>query len=283
MTLNAFPPKTRHFKPMPQSKVAAFEEAIGMLEDQLESEENDLKQIPILLIDSITQVGDDDLFNSLGSSLKNLVDSDLIKVVILAANGASRQKVLSHKDLASRLCGQDEITNDFTVQDIGQILEHKETFADIFKKDKIGFSLIAEAMHRVSGGRVGYVKKLCKETGSLSAVAPIIKAVQERGDKRKEEILADLEEIMVEFLFDNFYINVIVEAFEELANNGFDVDSLICADLPNKQIGGKAVKILVHHNIIDTLHSARFESEPLRRIFASEKLRQKIQKRVSWM
>ena len=66
---------------MPEGKEAAFEEAIGMLEDQLESKENDLKQIPILLIDAIKQVPDD-LFDSVASSLKNLVDSASFRVLI---------------------------------------------------------------------------------------------------------------------------------------------------------------------------------------------------------
>ena len=43
--------------------------------------------------------------------------------------------MIDHNNLSTRICGQDEITNDFTFQEITQVLEHQESFRHIFKGD----------------------------------------------------------------------------------------------------------------------------------------------------
>ena len=74
----------------------AFEEASRMLCHQLniKSKESDCKKTPVLVIDSIEKMLNDiDAFNSFGSKLKNVADKHLLKLVVLASNGESRQRV----------------------------------------------------------------------------------------------------------------------------------------------------------------------------------------------
>lgn len=278
ITLNAFPVETTHVVPMPENENIAFEDAIDMLGRKLKSEENVLTQTPILIIDSINQIPDE-IFNPLGSKLKYWNDHDLIKVVLVASNCAGRKKVKSHKKLMSRLHGQDKIINDFTFDEVKQVLEHDKTYCNVYQSDNNAFSLIANAIYNVTGGRIGLVKKLCSNSetaaNKLSPVHEIINAV-----KQQDIDSSKLETIMVEYFF-NFYIDKIVKAFDELSSNNIDIDKLICADLVHKFIGGRAVQILKYHDIINTLHGPiQFDCEPLKRIFDNPSLRQKIRNRL---
>ena len=93
------------------------------------------------------------------------------------------QKVVSKRQLIRGIGERVEITNDFTCEEIAQVLEHDQAFCDIFKNDNDGFLLIAKTMQTVSGGKVGYLNKLniISPNGS-AAVTRILEVVKQRDD-----------------------------------------------------------------------------------------------------
>lgn len=283
---NAFPEKTLRYKAKPTDEVIAFEHAYRMMGHQLRSNVNFFTKKPVLLIDSITGIPDK-VFDKFATFLKKLVDDRLMVVIILASNGESKDKILASEALGKRKKGKYEIVNDFTVEQVKDVLKHSTAYSNIYDSDKAAFELLSQTMHRVTGGRIGYVQLLCVEPFEVSG-ATMIKKVIENRDKQDEvsKILPHLEQIMLECLFEE-YVDKIIDAFKTLKKCNIDkIIKLIDVDLPDKVkgYGLKVLETLIFYNIIEVnleKGTITFESEPLRRIFSDAELLQRMRNKLT--
>ena len=280
--VNAYPTKTRQYKPIPSNEIEAFRDAYEMLGDQLEDNRDYFAQVPVLIIDTIKMI-DDKTFSKLAAALKNLVDLGLLKVVILASNGANKEQVLNNVDLMNRLKDIHEIVNDFDESQIEQVLRRKTSvYSEFCKQSGVEerVSLIVKSMQAVSGGRIGYINKLCGKTLDSSTITNMTINAGKDGDT-DSAIMRKIETVMVKQLYDKSYRVRITKAFVELERKGIHIDGLISENLPSKVSDYVTLDTLVFHNIIDNKNgNIEFESEPLRRIFKSDEIRQDIKKQV---
>ena len=119
-------------------------------------------KVPVLIID-LEPVLKDDAYRTFLSRLNTLVKYKLIKLIIVATNGTSKNQVDRNVDVIfSNGNGHEKwrLDIDFPQLEVEKILKQEKSPFSKFVNDSC-FSLIVKATYNVTGGRIGCINKIC--------------------------------------------------------------------------------------------------------------------------